>query len=155
MDPRILPTRIVLDPIAVLSPNASLFRTESQAPVVIFTTRAAPGECVEALRDAGARVEIVSQAAGGVNLEKMLERCWSLGLRSVFCEGGGRLATALTREGLAQRFYFFQAPVTLGPQGVVAFPDGDPTPESLGWSTKDEPVRFGPDVLFTYDYEGG
>ena len=58
---------------------------------------------------------------GGANLEKMLERCWSLGIRSVLCEGGGRLATALTREELARRLYLFQAPLTLGPQGVPAF----------------------------------
>ena len=87
---------------------------------------------------------------GGANLQKVLERCWSLGLRSVFCEGGGRLATALSREGLARRFYLFQAPVTLGSQGVPAFPGGDATPAGLGWASRGEPVRFGPDLLLTY-----
>ena len=157
MDPRIPPTRIVLDPSAALSPEASLFRTASEAPVLIFVTEAAPTQRVDTLRDVGAQVEIVPQADpvcgahGGANLEKMLERCWSLGLRSVFCEGGGRLATAFSREGLARRFYLFQAPVTLGPQGVPAFGGGDSTPEGLGWSSRGEPIRFGPDVLFTYD----
>ena len=171
MDPRIPPTRIVLDPSATLPPNASLFRTESEAPVLIFATAAASAERVDALRDAGAQVEIVPQAEpvpqgdsvqreepepqgdGGANLEKMLERCWSLGIRSVFCEGGGRLATALTREKLARRLYLFQAPLTLGSQGVPAFGGGDSTPEGLGWSSRAEPIRFGPDVLLTYDRE--
>ncbi len=151
MDPRIQPTRMVLDPSAALSPRASLFGTGSEAPVVIFATEAAPAERVDALRGVGAQVEIVPQGDGGANLEKMLERCWSLGIRSVFCEGGGRLTTAFSREGLAQRFYLFQAPVTLGPQGVSAFGGGDSTPEGLGWSSRGEPIRFGPDVLFTYD----
>ena len=172
MDPRIPPTRIVLDPSAALSPDASLFKTESKAPVLIFVTEAAPAERVDMLRDAGARLEIVPQAEpvpqsepmstggpvpqgdGGANLEKMLERCWSLGIRSVFCEGGGRLATALTREELARRLYLFQAPLTLGPQGVPAFGGGDSTPEDLGWSSRGKPIRFGPDVLITYNYEG-
>jgi diaminohydroxyphosphoribosylaminopyrimidine deaminase/5-amino-6-(5-phosphoribosylamino)uracil reductase len=153
LDPRIPPTRIVLDPSAALSPDATLFGTESQAPVLIFATEAAPSGRVEALRDAGAQVEIVPQEDGGANLETVLERCWSLGLRSVFCEGGGRLATALSREGLAQLFYLFQAPVTLGPQGATAFPGGDSTPEGLGWSSRGEPIRFGPDVLLTYERE--
>ena len=152
MDPRIPPTRIVLDPRAALSPDASLFRTEfatkSEAPVLIFATEAASAERVGTLRDAGAQRE------GGANLEKMLERCWSLGIRSVFCEGGGRLDTALTREELARRLYLFKAPLTLGPEGVPAFGDGDSTPEDLGWSSTGEPIRFGCDLLLTYDYEG-
>jgi len=151
MDPRIPPTRIVLDPSAALSPDASLFRTESEAPVLIFATVAASTERVDTLRDAGAQVEMVPQGDGGANLKKMLERCWSLGIRSVFCEGGGRLATALSREELARRLYLFQAPLTLGPQGVPAFGGGDSTPEDLGWSSRGEPIRFGPDVLLTYE----
>ena len=182
-DPRVPPTRIVLDPSAALSPDAALFGTESDAPVLVFATEAAPPERVDALREVGAQVEIVPQAEpsphadpalraeqtpkwdqglkgdrgpradGGVNLESVLERCWGFGLRSVFCEGGGRLATAFSREGLARRFYLFQAPVTLGSQGVPAFPGGDATPEGLGWSSRGEPVRFGPDLLLTYDRE--
>ena len=160
MDPRIPPIRIVLDPSATLSPDASMFRTESEAPVLVFATEAASVERIDTLKDAGAQVEIVPQAEpvrqgdGGANLDKMLERCWSLGIRSVFCEGGGRLATALTREGLARRFYLFQAPLTLGSQGVPAFPGGGSAPESPGWSSRGGPIRFGPDVLLTYDYEG-
>ena len=154
LDPRIPPTRIVLDPRAAVSPDASMFGAESEAPVLIFATEAAPAERVEALIDVGARVEIVPQGGGGANLEKMLERCWSLRFRSVFCEGGGRLATALAHEGLAQRFYLFQAPVTLGSQGVPAFEGEHSTPEGLGWVSKGDPIQFGPDVLITYDYEG-
>ncbi len=174
MDPRIPPTRIVLDPGAALSPDAALFSTEGEAPVLIFATEAAPAERIDGLRDVGAQVEIVlrgepvphpepvlqpepvlrvervPQTDGGANLEDVLERCWSLGLRSIFCEGGGRLATALSREGLAQRFYLFQAPVTLGSQGVPAFPGGDPTPEGLGWAIRGDAIRFGADVLLTY-----
>ena len=155
LNPRIPPTRIVLDPRAALSPDASMFGAESEAPVLVFATEAAPAERVEALCDVGARVEIVPQGGGGANLEKMLERCWHLGLRSVFCEGGARLATVLAREGLAQRFYLFQAPVTLGTQGVLAFEDESSTPEGLGWSVWGDPIRLGPDVLITYDYHGG
>jgi hypothetical protein len=50
--------------------------------------------------------------------------------------------------------YLFQAPVTLGSEGVPAFGAGDSTPEELGWSSSGDPVRFGPDVLVTYEYEG-
>ncbi|MEE8147768.1 MAG: bifunctional diaminohydroxyphosphoribosylaminopyrimidine deaminase/5-amino-6-(5-phosphoribosylamino)uracil reductase RibD, partial [Longimicrobiales bacterium] len=59
MDPRIPPTRIVLDPGAALSPDAALFSTEGEAPVLIFATEAAPAERIDGLRDVGAQVEIV------------------------------------------------------------------------------------------------
>jgi len=154
-DPRIQPTRVVVDPRAMLSPDAAMLGAGSEAPVVVFATEAAPPERVEALVDVGARVEIVPQGGGGADLEKMLERCWHLGLRSVFCEGGARLARVLAREGLAQRFYVFQGPVTLGSKGVLAFDDESSTPEGLGWSLRGEPIQFGPDVLITYDNEGG
>ena len=153
LDPRIPPRRIVLDPRASLSPDASMFGADSESLILIFATEAAPAERVEALNDVGAQVEIVPQGGGGASLEKVLERCWSLRLRSIFCEGGGRLATALTREGLAQRFYLFQAPVALGSQGVPAFGSEISTPEDLGWSSRGDPIRFGPDVLITYDRE--
>ena len=153
LHPRIPPTRIVLDPRASLSPDASIFGAESEVPVLILATEAAPAQRVETLTDVGARVEIVPQGGGGANLEKMLERCWHLGLRSVFCEGGGRLATALTREGLVQRLYLFRAPVTLGSKGVLAFGSESSTPEDLGWSSRGDPTRFGPDVLIIYDRE--
>ena len=147
------PTRIVVDPRALLPPASSLLRTVEEAPVLIFVTSAADVGRVSSLEDAGARVEIVESAEGGANLKQMLDQCWSLGIRSIFCEGGGRLATALTREALAHRLYLFKAPVTFGLDGVPAFPDGESTPESLGWASTGEPLSFGPDVLLTYDRE--
>lgn len=154
LEPRIPPTRIVLDPAASLPRESSLLRTVAEAPVLVFATDAAVAGRVAELRDSGARVEIVRRAEGGADLNEVLERCWGLGIRSIFCEGGARLAAALTREGLARRLYLFRAPVTLGSQGVPAFAGGDSTPESVGWSSRGEPLRFGPDVLHTYDLEG-
>ena len=151
IEPQIPPSRIVLDPKAALSPEASLLRTVNEAPVLLFATEAAAAGRIAALKDAGAQVEVVERTEGGANLERVLERCWSLGIRSVFCEGGGRLVAAFTREGLARRLYLFQAPVTLGAGGVPGFPGGDSTAESLGWSSTGEPLRFGPDILITYD----
>ena len=153
LDPRIRPTRIVLDPSAALRPDASLLRTVDEAPVLIFTAPNASAERIEALRDAGARVEIVEHRDGGANLEEVLERCWSLGLRSILCEGGGRLAGAITRGGLAQRFYLFRSPITLGSEGVPAFPGREWTPDKFGWSRRGPSVPFGPDTLITYDRE--
>ncbi|MFW5947450.1 MAG: RibD family protein, partial [Gemmatimonadota bacterium] len=47
---------------------------------------------------------------------------WERGIRTVFCEGGGRLGGALFAAGRVDRLYLFQAPVTFGAGGVPAFP---------------------------------
>ncbi len=151
--PQTPPTRIVVDPRGILAPEAALLRGVSEAPVLIFATEAADAERLSMLRDAGASVEIVEHVEGGANLKEMLDRCWNLGIRSVLCEGGARLATALTHEGLARRLYLFKAPMTFGSEGVAAFPGGESNAESFGWVRAGEPHPFGPDVLLTYDRE--
>jgi diaminohydroxyphosphoribosylaminopyrimidine deaminase/5-amino-6-(5-phosphoribosylamino)uracil reductase len=153
IEPRVAPTRVVVDSACGLSPEARLLRTVEEAPVLVLVTPPAPPERVRALEGAGASVVVVPEDDGRVHLEKALASCWELGLTSVFCEGGGRLASALIGEGLVQRLYLFEAPVSLGDQGVPAFPDAPDTPDGPEWRIVGEPRRMGADVLLTYDRE--
>jgi diaminohydroxyphosphoribosylaminopyrimidine deaminase/5-amino-6-(5-phosphoribosylamino)uracil reductase len=153
VDPRVAPTRVVVDSTCRLSPQARLLRTVEEAPVLVLVTPEAPPDRIRALEGAGARVVVVPQDDGRVHLEQALASCWELGLTSVLCEGGGVLASALIREGLVQRLYLVEVPVSLGDQGVPAFPDAPDTPEGPGWRMVGEPRRLGADVLFTYDRE--
>ena len=152
-DPRVPPTRIVVDSRCRVSPEARLLQTVDQAPVLILVTPAAAPNRVRELERAGARVEVVPEDDGRVHLEQALATCWNQGLTSVLCEGGGKLASAFICEGLAQRLYLFQAPVSLGDQGVPAFPDAPDTPDGPDWRVAAEPRRLGADLLLTYDRE--
>ncbi|MBX2988407.1 MAG: bifunctional diaminohydroxyphosphoribosylaminopyrimidine deaminase/5-amino-6-(5-phosphoribosylamino)uracil reductase RibD [Bdellovibrionaceae bacterium] len=51
-------------------------------------------------------------------LPELLDHLWSLGLRSVLIEGGGRVGGAFLRESLVNRLHLFQAPVLLGSTGL-------------------------------------
>ena len=150
---RVPPTRLVLDPRAELPTEARLFKTISEAPLVIVVTSAASGSRIAALEQAGAKVEVVPAATAGADLHETLTMCWSLGLRSIFCEGGGRLARALVDADLVQRLYLFRTPQLLGPESVPGLSVAEEEDGGSAWSIVDEPRRFGDDVLVTYDRE--
>jgi diaminohydroxyphosphoribosylaminopyrimidine deaminase/5-amino-6-(5-phosphoribosylamino)uracil reductase len=152
---RAMPHRIVLDPAATLPSTAAIFEHREAAPVHVFVAADIPEGAVARLVEAGAQVHRVGGTDGLLDLEAVLARCWDLGLRSILCEGGARLATSLLREGRAQRLYLFVAPVTFGSEGVGAFlPDA----AGLDWDAFEpasEPELFGRDTLIVLDRQEG
>ncbi len=153
IEPRIPPTRVVVDSACRLSPESRLLQTVDQAPLLILVTPEAVPNRIRALEEAGATVVVIPEDDGRVGLGPALATCWDRGLTAVFCEGGGRLASGLIREGLVQRLYLFEVPVSLGELGVPAFPDAPDPPDGPGWRVVGEPIRIGADVLLTYDRE--
>jgi len=150
---RVPPRRIVLDPDATLSDDAALLRDASTTPVHVFTRADVREGELERLERAGAHVHPVDGTGGRLDLDAVLRVGADLGIRSVLCEGGARLAGSLVAAGLARRLYLFIAPVTLGPSGVPAFP-GDPG--TLGWGAfrpAFPPRLFGRDTLLVLDRE--
>jgi diaminohydroxyphosphoribosylaminopyrimidine deaminase/5-amino-6-(5-phosphoribosylamino)uracil reductase len=145
------PTRIVLDTRCRLTPAARLFQDVPEAPLVVFTGEDASELAMEELEDAGAKVHPVARKGEGVSLDAVLDICWETGIRSVLCEGGGRLARSLLWGGTAQRLYLFVAPFVLGEKGVPAFPEGDDRSRWDQWSPAFPPQGFGRDVLLTLD----
>lgn len=143
------PVRIVLDGSGRLSPGAALFE-DADAPVRVYFRegRDAPG-----LAETGATVVAVPAGPGGegVALDAVLRDAWDAGLRSILCEGGGRVAAAFLGSGLAPRLYLFLAPRVLGPDAVPAFPGLDATDAASGWTPAGEPRRFGDDTLVVLD----
>ncbi len=119
---RIPPVRMLLDPRAELPAHAAVLRDAGHIPVHVFTRRDAPEADFERLEAAGARVHRVAFDRRGLSLEAVLSVAWGLGIRSVLCEGGARLASELLRDGTARRLYLWIAPFTLSGPGVPAFP---------------------------------
>ncbi len=147
--PRVPPRRVVLDPGGRLDPGARMVREEG-GEVVVFASRSVDPARVRALVDAGVRTETVAAASGGgLDLDQVFARLWSLGARSALCEGGGRLASALLRANLVQRLYLFVSPLFLGEGGIPGFPGAPSMTE--GWMLTEEPRRIGPDTLLVLD----
>ena len=128
--PRVPPVRVVADPGAALRPDGTLARTAPEVPVLVLAAEDAPPDRVARLEAMGVEVERVPRSGagpeapseGGLDLPVALDRLYSRGLRTIFCEGGGRLGAGLLEAGRVDRLYIFQAPVVLGSQGVPAFP---------------------------------
>lgn len=144
--PRVPPVRIVADPSASLPVESRLLRTAAEVPVRVLVAPAAPPERVAALRGAGADVVETPAGSGGLDLRSALDILRQGGVRTVLCEGGGRLASSLLEADLVDRLYLLYAPLVLGSGGVPAFPG------SGGFRGVRREVRaLGVDTLITMD----
>jgi len=86
--------------------------------------------------------------AGEVDLEAAMRGLYERGIRSILCEGGPALATALIERDLVDRFYWAIAPVLVGPQGVPALALGSTATHGreLAFDTIE---RFDDDVMLS------
>jgi diaminohydroxyphosphoribosylaminopyrimidine deaminase/5-amino-6-(5-phosphoribosylamino)uracil reductase len=123
--PRVPPTRVVVDPRATLPDGSALLNTLDEAPVAVVVGPAAEAADVARLRDAGADVLEAPAGPGGLALPAVLQRLREGGLRTVFCEGGGRLGSSLLNGHMAQRLYLFYGPRLFGQGAVPGFPGVD------------------------------
>jgi diaminohydroxyphosphoribosylaminopyrimidine deaminase / 5-amino-6-(5-phosphoribosylamino)uracil reductase len=144
--PRRPPIRVVFDRRAMLNDGVTLVRTAREVPTWVVASREAPETSVALLERAGVRVFRPDSLAQG------LAQLREAGIHSVFCEGGGALVTKLLAEGLADRLYWFQAPVWLGEGAVPAFPavPDAPLDQAPRW-TPVERRALGPDTLLVLD----
>lgn len=144
--------RVVLDSGASTPSDAAVFgEVGAEAPVHLFTREAVAEAEIERLEERGAHVHPVGEGPHGLDLGAVWSVLWDIGVRSIFCEGGRRVADRLLREDRVQRLHLFVAPVTLGAEGLPAFGDDA---DSLDWSAFEPvglPRLFGRDALLTYD----
>jgi diaminohydroxyphosphoribosylaminopyrimidine deaminase / 5-amino-6-(5-phosphoribosylamino)uracil reductase len=112
LQPRTPPRRVVFDRVADLGPQLTLVRTASEiSTVAVVSPTADPGR-LKRLEAAGVtvlRAQDLAAALGSLHC---------LGVHSLLVEGGGQLAGALLRAGLVDRYYWLQAPIWLGDEGV-------------------------------------
>ena len=87
----------------------------------------------------------------GLDLESIMGVVQELGVQSVLCEGGAKLANSLIRKDLVQRLYLFIAPKTLGVGGIAAFSDGEETLKWEDFLPSLPPEMHGRDTLIVLD----
>jgi diaminohydroxyphosphoribosylaminopyrimidine deaminase / 5-amino-6-(5-phosphoribosylamino)uracil reductase len=112
--PRTAPRRVVFDSAADLSPQLTLVRTATETPTIAIVSSGADPVRIKRLETAGVTV----LTAG--NLTHALASLRQLGIESLLVEGGGQLAGALLAARLVDRYYWLQAPLWLGDDGVPA-----------------------------------
>ena len=137
---------MVFEGAAPLPPSLALFSRD--ADTIVVTAKARAADCRNRLRETGAAILPVD------TMHEALVALRDSGVTSLLVEGGGRLAGALLREGLVDRFYWIQSPLWLGDAG---------TPATSGWQapplggaepwTVVERRALGDDTLLVLDRE--
>jgi diaminohydroxyphosphoribosylaminopyrimidine deaminase/5-amino-6-(5-phosphoribosylamino)uracil reductase len=147
---RVPSRRVVLDSDARL-PLSSRLLTDP-APVLVLTAPDASPERVAALQEAGVQVRRVARRGeGGMDASGVVAALAEEGIRSVFCEGGVRVARTLLGADLVERQYLFMAAGRLGAQGLRPL-EGLPATTPGGWSVA-RSRRVGADALLVLERE--
>lgn len=113
--------RVVFDRTFTTPPDARLLSTRAAGPIIVMGFEPASVEAiarVDALRAAGAQVELLPEQPSNGFLTAAMSRLPALGISSVMLEGGPRLHAAAWSAGLVDRVQVFRTPVPVGPSGV-------------------------------------
>ncbi len=104
------PARIVLDRKARLNPSKHRV-FQSDTPVYwVMSERVGQRSDIQSVRELGITVLTVPESNGKLNLKAVLNGLYERGVKSIFVESGGGLATSLLIEKLTQKLYLFYAP---------------------------------------------
>lgn len=129
MVPGASPIRVVLDSTLRVPAGAKVL--DPDAPTVIVTTERSDPAARRRLEDRLARVLVVPEGPGGVDLGAALTALRGEGIASVLVEGGARVITSLLAGGFVDRLVVGVAPTIIGqgteavgPLGVAKVADG-------------------------------
>ncbi|HYH52273.1 MAG TPA: bifunctional diaminohydroxyphosphoribosylaminopyrimidine deaminase/5-amino-6-(5-phosphoribosylamino)uracil reductase RibD [Acidimicrobiia bacterium] len=122
------PLRVLLDAAGRVSATGALF-DPTLAPTLVLTTEAADPETRRAWKEAGADVEDVPAAHGGIDVRAALMALGRRGILQAMIEGGATLHGAFLRGGLVDRMVVYTGGVVLGAGGRPLF--AGPGPATL------------------------
>ena len=115
------PARIVADGALSLSFTSRLARTAEAHPLWLLHRPGVDRARATALQEFGATcIEVPATPDGEIDASAALTALGRRGLTRVLCEGGGRLAASLLRDGLADEVAWFSAGLALGGEGQAA-----------------------------------
>ncbi len=134
------PLRVVLDTEARTPLGAQIVRSRDPQRTILLIARDADQRRVARLRAAGVLVATIPRAEAGLDLARALRWLAEQGVNTVLSEGGPSIATALIREGLADRALFIVSPLVGGSGPRL---EGLPEPRELRGSVT---RRWGDDV---------
>lgn len=120
------PVRVILDGRGRIAPSAQVFQRESTAPTLVFTSEAASSAWERDIFSVGGEVvTVATNPDGGLALVEVLEHLADRHILSLLVEGGPTVHASFIREGLADQWMSYGAPLILGGQaapGPVAGP---------------------------------
>ncbi|TKJ41651.1 riboflavin biosynthesis protein RibD [candidate division LCP-89 bacterium B3_LCP] len=129
------PRRVILDGDLRISPNASMFKVNSD-PVIIATKPYPPAEKAARLEAQGAEfIWLPPGEAGTLDIKLLLEELSRRGLLYLLVEGGSNVAATIVKRNLFDEMIVVQAPMIIGGDGI-------PSIASLGVTKLNEARRL-------------
>jgi 2,5-diamino-6-(ribosylamino)-4(3H)-pyrimidinone 5'-phosphate reductase len=128
------PDRVVIDGL-LRTPLTARVYTLRISKTIVLTTKSAPQEKVEKLREMGVEVLALSERPP-IDMRRAMEVLGSLGYRTVMVEGGGDLIWHLFKDRVVNELRVTIAPYIFGGRDAVSLVMGD------GFSTTEESPVF-------------
>lgn len=124
------PLRVIVDTDARTPTSSRVVRARDPQRTLVLTARNADARRAKRLRASGVLLATLPRdRRGGLDLGAALRWLGDQGVNTVLAEPGPRVASALVRDGLADRLRVYLAPIVAG-AGTPAF-DGIPDPRTL------------------------
>ncbi len=135
------PIRIILDSKLRIPENAKVLN--SMARTIIATT--------ENARRENLNVEIIRCGEDRVDLKCLMEKLYSMGIRSVLVEGGAKTISSFLREKMVDEFYVFIGSLIIGRDGtdLIDIEGAESEDESIKLNLK-EFEKMGNGILLRY-----
>ena len=106
------PVRIIVDTQSKTPLSARIFSTTGQSALIITAIKRSP--LAKQYEDKGAKVLMVKNKNGRVDLKELLKILAKDGISHILVEGGGELTASLIEEKLVDKLLFFIAPKIIG-----------------------------------------
>jgi len=117
------PMRVVADTRLQTPLTGRLAQSTKTHPLALLTSKNVNQARVDAFKTLGAKVIPVAMHQSTLSMKDALIELGKLGVGSLLCEGGGRLAASLLREELVDELVWFTAGATIGGGGAPAVAD--------------------------------
>lgn len=142
------PQRVVVDSQLKISPKSKIF------PAWIFTSKKDP-KSKKALAEKGARVFTVPRIGKNLALDAILTTLAEEGITRLMVESGYGLTSAFIEQQLADRIYWFRAPLIVGEKGLSAIRGKDVSLAKVPHYRLCDVQQIGKDLLEIYESDKG
>jgi len=114
------PIRVVVDSKARTPENARVLSQD--APTIIAVSEKAPKERIKALEK---KAKVIICGKNKVDLKKLLEELYNLGIRKLLLEGGGTLNWSMLKNKLVDEIRVAISPVIVGGENAITLVEGE------------------------------
>ena len=117
--PKKIPVRIVLDSKLRIPLACDMVKTSEKYPTWIFTGEDSRADKEAKLKSMGIDViRVPKDENGRVSLKHVCDELYKRGIMDVIVEGGGEVNSALLKEGLIDKIFFFYGSILIGGKGA-------------------------------------